>query len=79
MEERKTLGTVQNRVNSTMTYMAVQLVQKAWDELTRSYLHTPLRIVIQQYLWLNSAAIQYQVCLQHTDSFAPLKERKIAF
>lgn len=57
---RKRLNVVPNAVNSTMTVMAVQIVQ-GWDPLTKSCSLGPLRVVIRPYSWFNAAVIEFQV------------------
>lgn len=43
---RKNLSIIRSTVNSTLACMAVPLVQKARDALTKSYPLEPLRVVI---------------------------------
>lgn len=70
---RKTPNMVQNEVNSRSTDMTVQLLQKVSNMLTKACLFETLQVVIQRYLWISPALIQWQVLLQRSYRFVSLK------
>lgn len=74
--ESKKLNNVRNAVNSTLVGMAVQLMQKDWDVITRSCSFGRLRIVINLYLSFNSEAMRFQVFSRRSDGFMLLIQQE---
>lgn len=60
-----------------MAGMAVPIVQKAWDGLTKICSSRLLRAVIHPYFWFNPAVIQFQRISSRLDGFVPLNGNKL--
>lgn len=69
------LNILHNKTNRTLTGTAVQLVQNAWDALTKSCPLGYLRLVIEPYVFFNPAVTQFYVLSQRTDGFVAVKQR----
>lgn len=70
------LNIVWNAVNSTLVWMTVQLVQTAWDELTKSCSPGLPLAVVQLWLWFNSVTTQLQVLSGRSDGYLSHEQLK---
>lgn len=57
---RKRLNMLQNAVVSTLASMEVQLIQNAWDGITKSCFPGPLRDVTHLYLSFSCVVVRFQ-------------------
>lgn len=76
---KKKLNIIRSAVETTLASIAVQLVQKASDASTKSFLLGSLRVVVEPYIYFNPAVVQFQVVSQWTDGFVSLKQQETLF
>lgn len=70
---------MRDALNSMLTGIAVQLVQNAWDTLTKSCSLGPPGVVIERYLCFNPAVIQFRVLSRRSDGCVLLRKEETLF
>lgn len=75
--ERIKLNIIRSLVSSTLAGLAVQLVQKSSDSLSKPCSLRPLRVIKKPYLLFSLPKIQFRLLLYFLDSFLSLKEQDV--